>query len=163
VTLDHLSRGRLVFGVGLGSDDGGEAERFGEVADPRERAALRDDGLDRLTAFWAGELEPAPVQRPRIPIWVAGRWPHRRPLRRSVRFDGFFPIELPGPEALAEVAATVGNLRRPEQAPFDLVVDLVPATDPDPWSEAGATWILADFGSQPTAARVRDVIDHGLD
>jgi hypothetical protein len=73
-----------------------------------------------------------------------------------------FPVELPGPQALAELAAAVAELRRREQRPFDLVVDLEPGTDPDPWQEAGATWILTDFGPQPNAARVRDVIEHNL-
>src|SRR4051812_3131769 len=63
VTLDHLSAGRLTLGVGLGSDRTGELEEFGEVVDPRERAQLLDRGLDRLTAFWAGGLEPPPVQQ----------------------------------------------------------------------------------------------------
>jgi alkanesulfonate monooxygenase SsuD/methylene tetrahydromethanopterin reductase-like flavin-dependent oxidoreductase (luciferase family) len=72
VTLDLLSDGRLVLGVGLGADSGGELDRFGEVLEPRERARLLDDGLDRLTAYWAGELEPPPVRRPRVPVWVAG-------------------------------------------------------------------------------------------
>jgi alkanesulfonate monooxygenase SsuD/methylene tetrahydromethanopterin reductase-like flavin-dependent oxidoreductase (luciferase family) len=83
VTLDHLSRGRLVLGVGLGSDNNGELEPFGEVTDPRERARLLDDGLERLAELWGGEFEPPPVQRPRIPVWVAGRWPNRRPVRSA--------------------------------------------------------------------------------
>ena len=66
----------------MGGERTGELEDFGEVIDPRERARLLDLGLDRLTAFWAGEFEPPPVQEPRIPIWVAGRWPSRRPLKR---------------------------------------------------------------------------------
>ena len=60
VTLDRLSAGRLVLGVGLGSDNNGELEPFGEVVDPRERAVLLDEGLTRLTALWDGEFEPPP-------------------------------------------------------------------------------------------------------
>ena len=67
VTLDRLSRGRLTLGVGLGSDRNGELEPFGEVVDPRERARLLDERLERLGAFWSGEFQPPPVQRPRIP------------------------------------------------------------------------------------------------
>ena len=35
---------------------------------------------------------PGPVQKPRIPIWVAGMWPNRRPFRRAARYDGVAPI-----------------------------------------------------------------------
>jgi alkanesulfonate monooxygenase SsuD/methylene tetrahydromethanopterin reductase-like flavin-dependent oxidoreductase (luciferase family) len=158
VTLDRLSKGRLVFGVGLGSERTGEfdPERFGEEGDPRERARLLDEGLDRLLAYWAGEFEPRPVQQPRIPVWVAARWPRRRPLRRAARFDGLFPIDLPGPEALAELAAEMRELRGPGR--FDLVAEHPPGTDPAPWAEAGATWCLTAFGTQPTRAEVEEAI-----
>jgi alkanesulfonate monooxygenase SsuD/methylene tetrahydromethanopterin reductase-like flavin-dependent oxidoreductase (luciferase family) len=162
VTLDRLSGGRLVLGVGLGSDRSGELEPFGEVVDPRERARLLDGGLDRLVELWGDEFEPPPIQQPRIPIWVAARWPNRRPLRRAARWDGLFPIELPGPEALAELAAEVGEQREDPEAPFDLVVEVAPGTDPGPWEAAGATWILsADFGPQPREAEVRAAIEAG--
>lgn len=161
VTLDRLSEGRLILGVGLGSNRNGELERFGEVVDPRERAQRLDHGLARLTEFWAGEFEPGPVQTPRIPIWVAARWPHRRPLRRAARWDGIFPVELPGPDALTELTGELAELRDKAQRPLDVVVDLEPGVDPDPWQRAGATWVLTDFGPQPRAARVREVIEHG--
>jgi alkanesulfonate monooxygenase SsuD/methylene tetrahydromethanopterin reductase-like flavin-dependent oxidoreductase (luciferase family) len=160
VTLDRLSGGRLVLGVGLGSDRTGEfdPDRFGEEGDPRARARLLDEGLDRLLAYWRGEFEPGPVQRPRIPVWVAARWPHRRPLRRAVRFDGLFPIDLPGPEALAELMAEVRELRGSDEG-FEIVVTNQPGTDPAPWVEAGATWCLTGFGPQPTPEEVREAID----
>jgi alkanesulfonate monooxygenase SsuD/methylene tetrahydromethanopterin reductase-like flavin-dependent oxidoreductase (luciferase family) len=161
VTLDHLSQGRLILGVGLGSDRNGELEPFGEVVDPRERARRLDNGLTRLSEFWAGEFEPRPVQTPRIPIWVAARWPHRRPLRRAARWDGLFPIELPGPDALTELAGEIAEQRGQDQGPFELVIDLEPGNELDPWYEAGATWILTDFGPQPREAKVREVIEHG--
>ena len=160
-TLDQLSHGRLVLGVGLGSSNNGELEPFGEVADPRERARRLDEGLTRLGEFWAGEFEPRPVQTPRIPVWVAARWPHRRPLRRAARWDGIFPVELPGPEALAELASEVAEQRDADQGPFDLVVDLEPGVEIDSWQQAGATWVLTDFGPQPRAGHVRDVIEEG--
>jgi alkanesulfonate monooxygenase SsuD/methylene tetrahydromethanopterin reductase-like flavin-dependent oxidoreductase (luciferase family) len=161
VTLDQLSRGRLVLGVGLGSDRNGELEPFGEVVDPRERAELLDRGLERLTNFWAGEFEPLPAQTPRIPVWVAARWPNRRPVRRAARWDGLFPIDLPDPEALAELAGEVAYLRDGADGTFDLVVTNPPGEDPGPWEEAGATWCLVGFGQQPQEAEVRDVIASG--
>jgi alkanesulfonate monooxygenase SsuD/methylene tetrahydromethanopterin reductase-like flavin-dependent oxidoreductase (luciferase family) len=163
VSLDHLSGGRLTLGVGLGSSRSGEIERFGEVADPRERARLLDDGLANLSEYWNGALEPPPVQRPRIPIWVAARWPSRRPVRRAARWDGLFPIELPDPDALATLAAEVHELRAADAGQFDLVAEIAAGSDPSPWSAAGATWVLTSFGSQPREAEVRAVIDAGPD
>jgi alkanesulfonate monooxygenase SsuD/methylene tetrahydromethanopterin reductase-like flavin-dependent oxidoreductase (luciferase family) len=159
-TLDRLSGGRLVFGVGIGSDRTGEfdPERFGEEGDPRKRAELLDEGLERLCAYWEGEFEPRPLQQPRIPVWVAARWPHRRPLRRAARWEGLFPIDLPGPEALAEYAAEIDELRGSRDG-YDLVVENAPGTDPAPWVAAGATWCLTAFGSQPGEAEVREAID----
>ena len=159
VTLDWLSSGRLTFGAGLGSARNNELEPYGEVVDPRERANLLDQGLDALTRYWAGEFEPLPVQRPRPPVWVAGEWPNRRPVRRALRWDGLFTIGLPGPEALAGLAATIREAR--PDGPFDLITELPPATDLGPWEQAGLTWAVTHFGLQPTEAGVRAVIEAG--
>jgi alkanesulfonate monooxygenase SsuD/methylene tetrahydromethanopterin reductase-like flavin-dependent oxidoreductase (luciferase family) len=153
VTLDRLSGGRLVLGVGLGPDTTGEFDpaRFGEEGDPRERARLLDAGLDALTGYWAGGFEPRPVHGT-IPIWVAVRWPNKRPLRRAARYDGVFPIDLPGPEVLAEYVAGLQG---------EVVVTNPAGTDPQPWADAGATWCLTGFGIEPTAADVRAAIRRG--
>jgi alkanesulfonate monooxygenase SsuD/methylene tetrahydromethanopterin reductase-like flavin-dependent oxidoreductase (luciferase family) len=161
VTLDRLSGGRLVLGAGLGGDRGGELSRFGEELDPRARARLLDEGLARLEAYWDGELEPQPVQRPRIPVWLAARWPNRRPVHRAARWDGLFPIDLPGPDALATLAGEVREERGEDAGPFDIVVTNPPGTDPAPWIASGATWCLTGFGSQPRAAEVEAVIAAG--
>ena len=161
VTLDHLSGGRLTFGVGLGSTRNGELEPFGEVVDPRERARLLDQGLERLTAFWAGEFEPTPIQQPRIPVWVAGRWPNRRPLRRAAHWDGFFPIDLNGPDDLAVIAAELRDLRKDQDGQFDLVVESEPGGATEPWEAAGATWVLTSIDSPPRLEQVRAAIDAG--
>ena len=161
VTLDHLSEGRLVLGLGLASDNHGELGPFGEETDPRARAVLLDEALDRLTAYWGGEFEPPPVQRPRIPIWLAARWPSRRPVRRAARWDGLFPIELPGPDELAELVAYVGEHRGEEAGPFDFVVANAADDDPGRWEAAGATWCLTDFGRSPAEAAVREAIEAG--
>ena len=160
-TIDRLSGGRLVLGVGIGSGRTGEfdPERFGEEGDTRERARMLDEGLERLSAYWAGEFEPRPVQEPRVPVWVAAVWPNRRPLRRAARWDGVFPIDMPGPEALAELVAEVRELREPGAGDFEVVVTNPAGTDPEPWIEGGATWCLTGFGSQPTKREVLEAID----
>jgi alkanesulfonate monooxygenase SsuD/methylene tetrahydromethanopterin reductase-like flavin-dependent oxidoreductase (luciferase family) len=160
VTLDHLSGGRLTLGVGLGSDRSDELGPFGDETDPRERARLLDQGLERLAGFWGGEFEPPPLQRPRIPVWVASRWPNRRPLRRAARWDGLFPIELPGPDELAVLVAEVRALREGGE-PFDFVIEVSPGEDVGPWEAAGATWALNGFGPEPREAEVRAQIEAG--
>ena len=159
-SLDRLSDGRLTLGVGLGGDNSCEFSGFGEVTDPRERAELLDHGLDELERYWSGDFEPRPVQRPRIPIWVAGRWPKRRPLRRAARYEGYFPIDLPEPAALAELCAEVDELRDAAR-PFDLVCEVPAGGDPAPWAAAGATWVLAEFPIETRVAEVRSAIEAG--
>lgn len=152
VSLDRLSGGRLVLGVGLGSERTGEfdPDRFGEEGDARARAQLLDDGLAALTGYWAGGFEPGPVHG-HIPIWVAARYPNRRPLRRAARYDGLFPIDQPDPDALREMTSALPD-------GLDVVVTNPAGTDPAPWEAAGATWCLTGFGTDPTAAAVRAVI-----
>ena len=153
-TLDRLSGGRLVLGVGAGSDRSGEfeADRFGEEPDMKARAKLLDDGLAKLQEYWSGGFEPRPVNGT-IPIWVAARWPFKRgPLARARRHDGVFPIDQERPDALGELIAAVGPGK-------DIVVTNRAATDPTPWAEAGATWCLTGFGAQPAFDEVARAID----
>jgi alkanesulfonate monooxygenase SsuD/methylene tetrahydromethanopterin reductase-like flavin-dependent oxidoreductase (luciferase family) len=157
VTLDRLSGGRLIFGAGLGSDNSGEFSKFGEEADAKARAQLLDDGLEQLVAYWGGGFEPRPVQQPRIPVWLAARWPNRKPVKRALEWDGLFPIDLPGPEALAELTEEVRRDR--SDGGFEIVVTNPAGTDPAPWEDAGATWCLTGFGNQPTRREVEDAID----
>jgi alkanesulfonate monooxygenase SsuD/methylene tetrahydromethanopterin reductase-like flavin-dependent oxidoreductase (luciferase family) len=99
VSLDHLSKGRLIFGVGLGYQ-ALDFEAFGEEADPKVRGEKLDEGLEVLARLWTGnpvtfqgkhyqvkdvKFFPKPLQTPRIPIWVAGYWPNRRPFRRAAQ------------------------------------------------------------------------------
>ena len=166
-TLDLLSGGRLICGLGLGGDRGGELSRFGEELDPRARAALLDAGAELLDAWWRGEeaggvrLLPRPAQRPRIPIWFAARWPNRRPVRRAARYDGLFTIELEHPDQLAEIVAEVDALREAGSGTFDHVVTGAPGDDAAPWARAGATWWLAGLSRHATRAEAEAVIDGG--
>jgi hypothetical protein len=112
-------------------------------------------------SYWDGEFEPRPLQRPRIPVWVAARWPNRRPMRRAARWDGLFPIDQEEPAQLAEMVAYVNEQRGAEAGPFEIVVTGPAGADPAPWEAAGATWCLTGFGQTPTEAEVRAAIDAG--
>jgi probable F420-dependent oxidoreductase len=85
-TLDVLSGGRLIFGVGVGGEFPKEFEACG--VPHRERGARVTEGVDvvrtlwrdtpasfkgRFTAFEGVSIEPKPRQRPGPPIWIGGR------------------------------------------------------------------------------------------
>jgi len=121
-TLDRLTGGRMVFGVGLGAPIADEFGSFGETTDRKNLAARLDEGLAALNLLWSGQpvtfhgehvvvedvtFLPTPVQRPRVPVWVGGEWPARPPMRRAARWDGAAPILAPGPD---------GKLRQPDAA-----------------------------------------------
>lgn len=164
-TLDRLSRGRLTLGVGLGSDRFGEEfSRTGEEPDERRRGRMLDESLQILAAAWSGETVrhrgefysirgvrflPIPVQRPRVPVWVAGTSGRRMPLERAARYDGLFPVNLESPEQLAEMVATLEALRRESGGAdggcYDVVAALAPGVDPRPYADAGATWWVVEI------------------
>ena len=105
LTLDHLSKGRVILSVGLGDID--ELRPFGEVTDRKTRAELLDEGLDILTGLWRGQpfsfagkhyqiktryTSPlSSIQQPHIPIWVVGAWPSKKSMQRTLRYDGLLP------------------------------------------------------------------------
>ena len=165
VTLDHLSGGRLTFGVGLGVLDNGELEPFGEELDPRRRAELLDQGLDRLAAFWGGEFQPPPLQSPRIPVWVAGRYHIAAADRWRARCAGTAssPSRCPAPTRWPAWPRrpTRGAPTPASTRPFDLVAEIAPGAAAGPWEAAGATWVLTSFEAAPKRREVEAAIDAG--
>jgi alkanesulfonate monooxygenase SsuD/methylene tetrahydromethanopterin reductase-like flavin-dependent oxidoreductase (luciferase family) len=165
VSLDRLSGGRLVLGVGLGSDRfATELSATGEETDDRRRAAMLDEALAIVTGAWSGQevrhqgehyvvdgisFLPRPVQDPGVPVWVAGTAVAAAPLRRAARYDGFIPVNLSGPDEFAEAVARVADLRSAAGAdaarPYDVVATLPDDADPAPYADLGATWWLPEL------------------
>ncbi len=129
-TLDALSAGRVVCGVGAGH----VSEEFDLLGpDFEQRGAATDEAVAGLARGLVDEfpvldgprwpasglgLGPRPVQTPRPPIWVGGSSPAA--LRRTARFgDGWLPQSL-GPDV--ELIAELQRLRRQyrEDAPLDI-------------------------------------------
>ena len=196
-TVDHLSDGRLVVPVGLGAvDDAGFARVGGEAESAGARAAMLDKSLAVLDLAATGEpfsylgehhrladvsLVPAPVQRPRVPVWVVGAWPSERSMRRAARWDGVVlqllrsPLE-PDAELIAEAVDWVGAERerlRGEGARlgphFEVVVSGRLPAEPaaaaariEELEAAGATWwVEAWWEATDTVAGLRDRVRRG--
>jgi alkanesulfonate monooxygenase SsuD/methylene tetrahydromethanopterin reductase-like flavin-dependent oxidoreductase (luciferase family) len=184
MTLDRLSGGRLVLPVGLGAIDDAAFGNVGEATEARVRAERLDESLAILEGLWTGEpyahdgrhyrfgpmtFRPTPVQRPRIPIWVVGAWPHERSMRRALRYDGVLP-QTSDPAMVREVAAYVARERPagPRVRPFEIVVE--GRTDPDPatagavagpLAAAGATWWMESDWESATVESQRTRIEAG--
>lgn len=167
-TVDRLSGGRLVFGVGSG-EGAPEFEDMGENPVHKERGAMLDEALDVITQLWTGErvhhrgphytvdgakFVPTPVQQPRIPIWVGGFWPYTRPMRRAARWDGVMPLLRlsDGESETAALQSCVAYIRahRETDEAFDVVYSgVTPGDEPEraadivgSFADAGATWWL---------------------
>ncbi len=171
VTLDHLTNGRLVLGVGIGA--GAEYTGYHEPGSDKEHGAMLDEGLEVLMHLWSGEAFdfhgqyyqldnirhlPRPVQQqPRIPIWVAGNWPNKKPMQRAARWDGVFPLgqdsgfsEQMSTTAIRECLAYIRAQQSPERAsqPYDVLnYGLLEGKDKvadaalvETYAEAGVTW-----------------------
>jgi Luciferase-like monooxygenase len=203
VSLDHLSRGRAVLGVGLGAPPDAEFECFGEDPSDRVRAQKLDEALIVLDGLMRGEpfshrgdnfriedvrFMPRAIQSPRVPVWVAGFWPNKPPMRRAARWDGVFPLKAPpiplaglapgaapwsilwpNPQEFGDAVECVRQ-HRSGVGPFDVIAS--GATDPAEktkaqktivaFREAGATWWLEWLDEQRgTFAQMRDRLRQG--
>jgi alkanesulfonate monooxygenase SsuD/methylene tetrahydromethanopterin reductase-like flavin-dependent oxidoreductase (luciferase family) len=188
VTLDHLSNGRLTFGAGLGYQ-ALDFTPFGENYDLRVLAEQLDEGLEVVQGLWGGEafsfqgkhyqlsdvtLLPKPVQSPRIPVWLAGGWPRRKPFRRAARWDGLYLMTVNqttgkhlSPEEIREIAAYVNSYREAAE-PFDIAVSGETPANPrqgadivQPYQEAGATWWVEYEASRQSLEEYRERIRQG--
>ena len=186
VSLDHLSGGRVIMGVGLGQPPT-EYSKFGEEPEARLRAEKLDESLDIITGLWSGKrfsykgnhyqledviFRPKPVQRPRIPILVGGFWPSKPPFRRAARYDGVFPtMNWPNELTTIDLRNILAYIEkhRDVEGCFDVMIGGGTQGDPrrgaevvEPWIEAGATWWSENINSwRGSLKEMRERIEQG--
>lgn len=184
VSLDHLSKGRLILSVGLGTPPDVEFGSFGEETDMKVRAKKLDEGLDILLGLWSGEefsyngkhyqvdevqFLPKPLQEPRITIWGGGYWPHKEPFIRAARLDGIFPLSTRDYGKLqAEDYKKMKKFifkHRELETPFDMVrlggISYSSDYKTKKFEEAGVTWLLKYIGATTPMETILERIRRG--
>jgi probable F420-dependent oxidoreductase len=169
-TLDHLSQGRLIVGVGLG----GNQKSYPAYGISTERRAARfAEGIRLMQRLWTesrvtfvGEfwklenasMEPKPLQKPRPPLWFGGH--HPLALKRAVELgDGFIGAgSISTAQFVEEMKTLQGVLAdaRRDPAAFAVGKRVYLAIDPDR-ARAGkrlAEWFGAFYGRPDLAERV---------
>lgn len=160
-TVDRLSGGRLLLGIGVGWLE----EEFDALGIPfEERGPRTDETVRAMRSLWKGEPEafeseyfswgpveshPTPVRSEGVPIVVGGH--SKAAARRAARLgDGFFP-GVPTPEALTDILAVMREeCARAERDPATIEVTAL-LREPDPavaeaMAAAGADRLLIGWG-----------------
>ncbi|HSM32842.1 MAG TPA: LLM class flavin-dependent oxidoreductase [Anaerolineae bacterium] len=167
-TLDLLSAGRLVLGVGAG-EDRPDFEAFGESHDRSARISRMDEALAIIDAGLRGRalehegvhfrahgvtLGPRPSQQPRPPLWLGAL--RRGGVRKAAHWDGWIAVAMSEdgasmsmtPDAFAELVALVHSEREGlgrAGAPYEIAVLGVDGLDgfkSTAYVDAGASWWL---------------------
>ena len=141
-SLDQLSRGRLIFGVGGGWNQE-EMENHG--TDYKTRWGLMRERVEAMKAIWSEETAsyhgkhvhfdniwswPKPLQQPHPPILVAGNG--ARTLQRVARYgDGWLPLAS-GVDSFGDAIKELGDLRAAaNKPPATVSLFYAPASKPE--------------------------------
>ena len=176
-TLDWLSGGRTILGVGVGWHEG----EFAALRIPfRERGRRMNEMLESITALWAGDhvtyegnfyrfedlsIDPKPIQRPHPPIWIGGGTQPsekiygqqvdtvRPVLRRIAKYAATW---VPHSSATAEMVASDWAVIRDEMAGF--------GRDPDEMTKVYSNFVyVLRPGETPDSAAARFRVFSGMD
>jgi len=148
-TLDRLSNGRVILGLGMGIWYYGYQAFKDETTDKVLRGEMLDEMVDLLDLLYKSKpfdyhgkhnhveltaLDPQyypapPIQQPRIPIWVEGVWQKPKSMRRVLKADGIFPVKITsagqGAEVTPEDVRAIRDFvarNRTLTTPFDIVM-----------------------------------------
>lgn len=174
VTLDRLSAGRLTLGLGLGGDGGREFSAFGDPSEASERAKILDQGVVALTSLWSGEsvnstgrvkvdgvqIEPGPVQQPRIPIWFGCKGGSMKPVDRAAAYDGIYPIEVNAAQ-VDQIMERVREVRGSLEG-FDVALAAHPGVSLTDLKLMGATWAMHAFWPGHRPDQVMRFVSRGV-
>jgi probable F420-dependent oxidoreductase len=155
-TLDALSGGRVILGVGAGHVEG----EFAALGIPfAERGRITDEAIDGILAAWSDEyvgdvgLRPRPVQAPRPPIWIGGS--SKPALRRvAARGDGWIPQGTPKklmPEAIAYIEAERDRVRPGATFDIGVITEMLHVGD--------AGWELPEHTRSGSPDRIVDALN----
>jgi alkanesulfonate monooxygenase SsuD/methylene tetrahydromethanopterin reductase-like flavin-dependent oxidoreductase (luciferase family) len=146
-TLDTLSGGRVILGMGAGHVE----KEFDALGLPfAERGRMLDSAVDGVKEAWVDEyvgegddavgMRPRPVQQPRPPIWIGGS---SRPALRRVaeRADGWIPQGTPRkkmPESIAYLREHRDKVRPGAQPEIGVITEAMYVGEPE-WDVARGT------------------------
>jgi probable F420-dependent oxidoreductase len=143
-SLDFISAGRMIFGVGVGGEFPGEFQASGVPLN--ERGARTNEAITALRRLWQGEdghagrffridpvrLKPPPAQAGGPPIWIGGR--SDAALRRAACYGDGYVGYLLSPESfrerMARIRALADDQGRAEQ-PITAALMTFAVVDPD--------------------------------
>ena len=165
ITIDRLSSGKFILGVGLGGT--AEFKALGEEEDPKIRGEMLDEALEILKGLWSGEsftydgkhfkIKEPVIFKPasNIKIWCGGNWPNKKPFRRAAKYDGIFPLKVgydPSiyPQDYREIMSYIGKYRKSLES-FDLVKSIFTVGEKEhdayihDFVDMGINWLLEAF------------------
>ena len=169
-TMDQMSNGRLIVGIGLGGRP--QQDRLLGGA-PERRVRYLVESLQVMKALWeqpkasynghfwnldGEEMEPKPVQKPHPPVWFGGRHPDA--LRRAVRYgDGWMGAGSSSTDQFKQCVATIQETmetmgRDPALFPISKRVYLAMDDDEARAERRLRVWFGRHYGSADMGSRV---------